>query len=270
MIKNIVLDYQKLKQNRNFKFITDLNFFKSDKTIEFTDGVNIIFSPNGAGKSTLLRMIALSLAAEQGGVSKITTSWYQNIIRTHHFNGDKTNILNGATISHDGQVLNYFNSRKEMGLTHSRDFDPDFSSEGVLELMEHPSSGYRTIQRTRKLFSLLNDYEKMDFSKIERNISYPLSEEAEKILEPKIVKGKPTILMDEPEAGLSPIFQGNFFTGLPDSENFGKFQWIIATHSPFALTLPNVNVINLTEDENYVKNTVNAYKIMLKEISDKY
>lgn len=269
MIKDISLDYKKLNKNRSFKFITDLNFFKSNRKIEFTDGVNIIFSPNGAGKSTLLRMIALNLAAEQGGVSKITTSWCQNIIRTHHFNGDKTNILNGVSLSHDGQSLHYFNSRKEMGLTHSRDFDPDFSSDGVLELMENPSSGYRTIQRTRKLFSLLEKYEEIDFNKIDRSISY-ISEEAEKMLEPNISKGKPTILMDEPEAGLSPIFQGNFFTGIPDNENFEKFQWIIATHSPFALTLPNVNVINLTEDVNYVKNTVNAYRIMLNEIGDKY
>lgn len=270
MIESIKLEIEKLSKNRSFNFLSDLDFFKSDKTINFTNGVNIIFSPNGAGKSTLLRMIALNLAAEQGGVSKITKFWDQNIIRKNHFNGDKTNILNGISISHDGQVLNYFNSRKEFGLTHNRDFDPDFSREGVLELMEKPSSGYRTIQRTRKLFSLLEDYENINFDKIEKDIFYNIDEESEKLLEPKIKKGNPTILMDEPESGLSPIFQGNFFSGLPDQENFDKFQWIIATHSPFALLLPNVNIINLTEDENYVKNTINAYRIMLNKIGDKY
>ena len=63
--------------------------------------------------------------------------------------------------------------------------------------------------------------------------------------------------------------QGNFFSNLGEQKNFNKFQWIIATHSPFVLLLPNVNVISLVDDDDYLENTLNAYRILFEHIDKK-
>lgn len=268
MIESISFDARKLAKNNDFSYLSDLIYFKKSKTIEFTDGVNIIFSPNGTGKSSILRMIALNLAAEQGGVSKVTTSWLLKMFGLNLGGESKQTPLHGITIKHDGQKLYKFDARQEVGLTRDRQIDQDFFHEGLVEAMEKKSTGLLTIQRTRKLADLLEDFNNIDFEITDKHRADD-NEDALKILSPNIPKGKPTILMDEPESGLSPIFQGNFLTALPNYESFNKYQWIIATHSPFAFMLPDANIINLTNDKDYPQKTVNAYQILLDDLNQK-
>lgn len=268
MIKSISFDAGQLAKNNKFHYLNELSYFKKSRSIEFTDGVNIIFSPNGTGKSSILKMIALNLAAEQGGVSKVTTTWLLNMFGFNLGGESKQTPLHGITINHDGQKLHKFDARQEVGLTRDRQIDQDFFHDGLVESMEKKSTGLLTIQRTRKLFELLEDFNDVDFEIIDKHRADG-NEDAIKLLLPNISKGKPTILMDEPESGLSPIFQGNFLTALPEHETFNKYQWIIATHSPFAFMLPDANIINLTNDELYPQKTVNAYKILLDDLNEK-
>ena len=86
MIEKIVLE--DLSKSKGFHFLKDLNFFKKTKEIQFTDGVNILFAPNGAGKSSLLKMLAYSLACEQGGISKVTDQWRFDIMSGYIGSGD--------------------------------------------------------------------------------------------------------------------------------------------------------------------------------------
>lgn len=264
MIEKIV--FEDLKNNKGFQFLNDLNFFKKNKDICFTEGVNILFAPNGAGKSTLLKMMAQSLACEQGGISKVTNSWRLKVMSGSILSNEEKTIFDGIDIIHDGYPSLYVDSRKKTGLDERQDLDNDFAKEGFSELLGRRSDGFNTIHRTQKVFEWLDNFKKfpkeMEYS-IPKNM---MSEYLLNILDGKIKKTKPTILMDEPESGLSAIFQGNFFSNLSEQKNFGKFQWIIATHSPFALLLPNVNIINLVEDNDYLENTLNAYKLLFKHL----
>lgn len=264
MINNISLD--NLKKNDKFHYLKELRFFQEKRNITFTDGVNIIFSPNGSGKSTLLRMMALSLAAEQGGISKITRNWLMEVKKQSLFSKSNETIFNGIDIFHDGQPALYVDARKKVGLNEKMELDDDFSIQGIDEIMNKRSDGFKTINRSSKVHEYLDDFKSFP-KEIECAVNnQDVPEYALEILKAKIRKGKPTIMMDEPESGLSAIFQGNFFDNIGQNKNFKKFQWIIATHSPFSLLLPNVNIINLTEEDDYLDNTLNAYKILFDRL----
>lgn len=264
MIEKIEFDSAILLNNPHFKFLDKCEFFKENKEISFSSGVNVIISNNGTGKSTILQMIALSLAAEQGGVSKITSSWKNKILNKFSLVEEK-NYLNGIKVHHDGQKINYFDSRKKRGILEDGDIDPDFNELGFAELLNsNYSSGEKTMFRTRKLFELVENFKEQsfDFGKEEKD------ENILKILSPSISLGKPTLLFDEPEVGLSPVHQFNFFDCLSNSEGFKKYQSIIVTHSPFVFLLPNVNVISL-EGDTYISNNLSAYKKLMPNL-EKY
>lgn len=266
MIEKIV--FENLSKSKGFHFLKDLYFFKKTKEIQFTDGVNILFAPNGAGKSSVLKMMAYALACEQGGISKVTDKWRFDVMTGNILSEQNETILDGINIFHDGKPAIYADARKTIGLNVKMELDDDFQREGVDELLEKRSDGFKTIHRTKKIFQYLNDFEsfpkEMDYKS--ESIKNKIPESLKELLKGKIPEGKPTILMDEPESGLSAIFQGNFFSNLSEQKHFNKFQWIIATHSPFALLLPNVNVISLVDDDDYLENTLNAYRILFNHI----
>lgn len=267
MIEKIVLE--DLSKSKGFHFLKNLNFFKKTKEIKFTDGVNILFAPNGAGKSSLLKMLAYSLACEQGGISKVTDQWRFDIMSGLISSDQKGTILDGINIFHDGKPAVYADARKKVGLNVKMELDDDFQKEGLDELLEKRSDGFKTINRTKRVFQYLDDFKSLPKEMEYKYNKDKLPECFKAVLEGKIPKGKPTILMDEPESGLSAIFQGNFFSNLGEQKNFNKFQWIIATHSPFVLLLPNVNVISLVDDDDYLENTLNAYRILFEQIDKK-
>lgn len=267
MIEKIVLE--DLSKSKGFHFLKNLNFFKKTKEIKFTDGVNILFAPNGAGKSSLLKMLAYSLACEQGGISKVTDQWRFDIMSGLISSDQKGTILDGINIFHDGKPAVYADARKKVGLNVKMELDDDFQKEGLDELLEKRSDGFKTINRTKRVFQYLDDFKSLPKEMEYKCNKDKLPECFKAVLEGKIPKDKPTILMDEPESGLSAIFQGNFFSNLGEQKNFNKFQWIIATHSPFVLLLPNVNVISLVDDDDYLENTLNAYRILFEQIDKK-
>lgn len=55
-------------------------------------------------------------------------------------------------------------------------------------------------------------------------------------------------LLDEPEAALSPKNQLVFLKILMKLAHTGKFQFIIATHSPILMSLPNTDLLYLTDE----------------------
>ena len=54
-------------------------------------------------------------------------------------------------------------------------------------------------------------------------------------------------LLDEPENSLSPKFQLELVQLINELSRFLKCQFIIATHSPFLLSIPNAKIYNLDE-----------------------
>ena len=83
-------------------------------------------------------------------------------------------------------------------------------------------------------------------------------EELNMKLIPDDSKGQPTIILDEPESGLSPAHQRGLFSVLTNKKVTEKYQIILATHSAFALPVPkNCNLIEMSP--GYAASALEAY-----------
>ena len=60
-------------------------------------------------------------------------------------------------------------------------------------------------------------------------------------------------LLDEPENSLSPERQQELLQFLEDSARFFNYQFIIATHSPFLLSMKGAKIYDLDEDPVDIK-----------------
>lgn len=259
MIESITIEkFKKAKrgsaeQNRLFGYAENLPFFqeltkKRSAAVQFKPGLNILFGPNGSGKSTLLSMLALYLAAEQGGVSTVTQDWISKVF------GFRSNDLNfHYHLAHDGQPILYGNPRQTVGLSGGS-FDDDFFSEGLINTFNRGSTGETTLFRLREILEVLSGKKPPPATismRLQRNrlndvwaARLDLIEKA--VLKPTLPKGTFTVLIDEPESGLGLPWQAGLWRNiLGHPKTAEHFQLIVATHSPFALGLDHAHYINL-------------------------
>lgn len=223
------IEFEDIAQSTAYGYAQKLDFFKANKSIEFKPGLNIIFAPNGTGKSTILEILAKHSASEQGGISTLTQSWMQDMIKY----GEST--MKGIKVFHDGQPTLYNNPRKAVGLFGGMAaFDDDFFDQGIMETQLRESTGYTTMTRLQRVLGVLAGKSEMpkEFAKK----IHKLDDKYKQFLEGNIPIGQQTMLLDEPESGLAIHVQANIFRMIQKQARENKLQIIIATHSPFALT----------------------------------
>lgn len=68
----------------------------------------------------------------------------------------------------------------------------------------------------------------------------------------KFIEG--LFILDEPEAVLSAERQLSLISILDELSKNGKCQFIIATHSPMLITLPNAEIYEIVDDKIEIKN----------------
>lgn len=247
------IEFADVKQSSMFSYATALKYFETHKAVAFKPGLNILYGPNGCGKSTILRMAALTLAAEQGGVSTITSSWLQEI---SDFGGKST--MKGIEVSHDGQPILYGNPRNAVGLFGGgAAFDDDFMMEGLANIQSKASTGLTTMNRLNRMLAVALGKapfpEKIDDRMKSQSPRYA---EALKLLKASIPKGQRTLIFDEPESGLAIPAQYNLFNILFKAAKEFDLQIILATHSAFSLGLPDCNYIEM--EPTYIEHSQNA------------
>lgn len=259
--------------------------------VAFQPGLNILFGPNGSGKSTVLKLLAMALAAEQGGRSVVTTSWMQDLFG---FRGDRKDEL-FWTVQHDGQPVVYSNPRQAIGLAGlGSAFDDDFMMDGLNELqVMKSSSGQMTSARIARVVRTImddpgpgtvrppespagpdaqagastrrpkraSDFARKPASREHNPYVFPDAIEwrvaeggfndvwearlkrVKALLQANGPAGPRTILMDEPESGFGLPWQAGFWHNVMRSAQAKNFQIIVATHSPFALNVPDAHYI---------------------------
>lgn len=265
-----------------YRWATEVPFLKNGP-IKFEPGLNIIFGPNGSGKSTVAGILAFHLAAEQGGVSTVTSTWVRALFDY------KGNSRANWDVTHDGRAVMYVNPRKSVGLSGGG-FDDDFFLEGVGNALSKESTGQGTLRKLEHLIKLImkdgeietpknnvgttsdkktakvgkgrtaRSFERESPKKSETELLGPSAVFPDSIKWPQpmrdelkisvqthltgsIPQGQRTIILDEPETGLSLPFQAGFWRNVMASKKAAGFQIIVATHSPFALNIEGANYI---------------------------
>lgn len=229
------------------KRLVKKDYFKTNKVITFEKGFNFVIGLNGSGKSTLLDILSISLAAKQGGYSKITSDYSYEY---------KQNPIK-SKVNHCGRGIMYNNSTEQVGLFGgSAAFDDDFMSEGLRALMCKGSHGEKRIDSLRNILDVITSvkpFPVFDKSYLTKNTKHPYN------FDPcdQASNDDPlTIIIDEPETGLSWYSLEKLYD-LFDKNNNGKYQFIIATQNPLFLKFKDANFIELTEGyKNHVEQSL--------------
>lgn len=235
-----------------------------DKRYEFTPGINVLFGPNGCGKSTIIKTLKSYCGIQKGGWTAVSdplvlgTYYIGKMHEAKDFPHAYYTYSPGksmADVGWDGMPT-FFNDG-DIKVSDTFFFqNVGQSDDGITSEAEQldalalkPSSGQYRIQKINKIVNMLQSpptFEHVeepplrcqypDVAKREANYWRSLGRRSKKY----------TILLDEPERSLSLPKQEKLLCELIP-EQMKDYQIILATHSIFALTIKDANIIDMQE-----------------------
>ncbi len=215
------------------------------------DPITIFYGGNGSGKTTALNVIAEKIGADRDTLYNRTDFWgdYLNLCR-YEFSAK---VKNKRIITSD-DVFDFMLNLRSLndGLDNRRE-----------ELFaEYLDAKYRSIRVTS-----LEDYDQLKKTAAARrrtqsqyvrenmmnNVPEHSNGESAFIFFTQKMRDKGLYLLDEPENSLSPTRQRELAEFLENSAGFFDCQIIMATHSPFLLSIKGAKIYDLDETPACVK-----------------
>lgn len=247
-----------LKNSSRFGYAAGKPFFKRRRQLVFKPGLNILFGPNGCCKTTVLRMLAGTMCAEQGGLSAVTEASIRANVDISASIGRKRagppKHLIGLKVDHDGQPVVFIDPRDRVGLKGGT-FDADFFEQGLAEKLQlsRQSHGEASLVRATPALALLTgkaQFPEQVLQLFDRKVNDVWTEAlaiVDSAMAPAIPRGQPTILLDEPEANHSLVWQSRLWELLASEAVAAKYQVIVASHSPYALGIKHAHYIEFVD-----------------------
>lgn len=251
MIKSIT--FKASKMEHGLSYVSELDAIKSmGGKIEFTEGLNIIVGPNGSGKSSILNVLSHQLAANITGYSLISASWLRSITNL------KGELLGCADIVHDGRPVLFCCPREGISGRRNQIDDSEFQHDILID--QFNSGRESTGEKSNRILtpfinSIMSDaiFPEKIGSNVNSNTMNDVwlakKESAIKHwLSPQIPLGKPTLILDEPETGLSVLNQILIWKQvLTNPKVLEKYQIILVSHSIESINIPDANYIELKD-----------------------
>ncbi len=226
------------------KWLAKIDAFKQPRTFDFKPGLNILWGRNGSGKSSLTKVLARLFHCEQGNQPIVTKESLTDLI------GDVGDLKAGLKITHDGQGVRHFDPGHTVGLMGGgAGFDYDFMLDGVHNAMFKGSAGQTTMFRFDRLATeiVAGEVPKVAW-KIPRDrvndVWAARVKLADFFLKGNAAKGQPTLLLDEPERSYDLNAQVGIWRFMRAHSD--QIQFIVASHSLFALKIPEAHYIELS------------------------
>lgn len=230
-----------------FKVISKNQFNRID-----FEPITILYGGNGSGKSTALNIIAEKINAERDSMFN-RSNFYDDYVNMCDYNTAYENPLNTRIITSD-DVFDYMLNIRTIneGVDSNRE-------ELFKEYMDNKYGSFqmKSIDHYHKLRKV-NEARHKTQSKYVRSNSkdniqeYSNGENAFRYFLNKIEENGLYIL-DEPENSLSPKRQMELVKFIEDHSRYLGCQFIIATHSPFILSLKEAKIYDLDEDPVDIK-----------------
>lgn len=236
--------------------------------------VTILYGGNGSGKTTALNVIAGKL-----GLARDT------LFNSSNFFGDYLKMCSYETI---GKIP------KDSRIITSDDvFDFMLNlrsiNEGIDQKREELFEEYQEAKNSRFQMHSLEDYEKLKKvnsarrntqskfvrNNLQDNVREHSNGESAFLYFADKIKENGLYLLDEPENSLSPEKQQELLRFLEDSVRFFHCQFVIATHSPFLLSMRGAKIYDLDEEMVDVKRwtelgNVRAYYDFFKKYESEF
>lgn len=215
--------------------------------IEF-DPITIFYGNNGSGKSTLLNIITETINSSQNIIERknvlVKSDYFDMYIEKCGYYVENDIPIGSKLICSEDIFQNILHKRLEnQKKNEKRDelekqylqykYNPiDYSS------LENLSISVETRGKTQSKFIK---------SRVDENLREFSNGQTSLEFFDKELKEGCLYLLDEPENSLSPSFQLELIQLISELSRFFKCQFIIATHSPFILSIPNARIYDLDE-----------------------
>ena len=242
------LDFQTGENCYNTKYPFGVLSYHQIEKIEF-EPITIFYGGNGCGKTTALNIIAEKLHLKRDSLYN-KSNFFDTYLSYCSYNSKMLPFKSRIITSDD--VFEF-----TMNLRHI--------NEGIDRRREELFDEYDKLKESDFKLKTLSDYDKFKKTSVTRKISrasYVMQNMQNNVKEQSNgesgfmyftnkIENDALYLLDEPENSLSPEKQQELLQFIQDSARFYNCQFIIATHSPFLLSLKDAKIYDF--DENPVK-----------------
>lgn len=212
------------------------------------DTITIFYGDNGSGKSTLLNVITETINKDKKVIER-----RNNLVKTEYFDiymneckyYVENNIPIGSKMICSEDIFQNIlfkrkdNQKKNSARENLKKQYLQYKYNPInYESLEDLSLSVETRKKTQSKFIK---------SRIEENSREFSNGQTALDFFDKELQENSLYLLDEPENSLSPKFQLELVQLINELSRFLKCQFIIATHSPFLLSIPNAKIYSLDE-----------------------
>ena len=243
--------------------------------IQFDD-VTIFYGDNGSGKSTLLNVITETINKDKKVIERksdlVKTEYFDMYINDCKYYVENNIPIGSKMICSEDIFQNISSKRKDI---EKKNDDREDLKKQYLQYKYNPVN-YNSLEdlsisvETRK--TTQSKFIKSRIEKNEREFSN--GQTSLDFFDKELQDGK-LYLLDEPENSLSPKFQIELIQLISELTRFFKCQFIIATHSPFLLSIPEAKIYDLdtipvTTKKWYELENMKIYYNFFKENKSKF
>lgn len=267
---------------------------KNLREISF-ENITIFYGSNGSGKSTLLNVIIKELNKKQevikanrvktDEIEKPQYEYYRSVNIDDFVENCESEIINkipiGSELISSEDIFNFIlqkridNNKKEL---ERKKLDDDYwfaNNKGPnavpISEFRNDMDKYLEIVRLRSAKSS----KKLIESRVEKNEQELSNGQTSLDYYNEKLKENTLYFLDEPENSLAPEYQLELVKLIIEMSRFFNCQFVIATHSPFILALPNAKIFDLDTNPVSVKNwyeleNMKIYYDFFKSYKDKF
>ncbi len=230
--------------------------------IEFAE-ITIFYGSNGSGKSTLLNVIGEKLGVQRQAPFSTSTHFKDYVSECFY-------TLEGADDGSAGQlpptcrviasddIFNYLLTMRQENKLIQEKRDEVLNVPRPREKQDALEPWSLTSLKDYPRFKKFHEFRKWTRSRLLQKYAGDLNPErsnAQTALQyfKDVIDDDGLYLLDEPENSLSPRFQMELVDFLQEAARFFRCQFIIATHSPFVLSLRGARIYDLDATHDHVK-----------------
>lgn len=221
------------------------------KMLDFEE-VTILYGGNGSGKTTALNVIADKLGLERDTLYN-RSNFFERYIEMCSFES-VGKIPKGSSIITSDDVFDFMLSLRSInqGIDRKREeLFEDYQKAKNSHFRMHSLEDYEQLKRVNS--ARRSTQSKFVRSNLQDNVREHSNGESAFLYFADKIKENGLYLLDEPENSLSPEKQQELLRFLEDSVRFFHCQFVIATHSPFLLSMRGAKIYDLDEEVVDVK-----------------
>lgn len=259
---------------KKFSFLTEddeINFFQEEKrtcfdsfypfqvltgcrleNLEF-EPVTILYGGNGSGKTTALNIMAETLQLERDSLYNRSSFFETYTSACGYELADE--IPAGSRVITSDDVFDYMLNVRTInqGIDEKRDdLFEDYTNKKYSDFRLESLADYEQLKKVNQARS--SSKSKYVRKNLMDNIREKSNGESAFMYFVDKINEKGLYLLDEPENSLSPARQLELMSYIEDSARFFGCQFIIATHSPFLLSMKGAKIYDLDDSPVKVKN----------------